>query len=130
MMWDNDYGWSAWLAMTVGMVAFWALLPGSGFPLCRGRGKTGGEAAKPLDCSTQGSPKATSTSRSTAHAVTCCAPVADQRHATVSLSSPAIGSNDSTVVSARLIGGVPRVGRLGGSQSARATATLRPPPWR
>jgi putative membrane protein len=26
MMWDNDYGWGAWLAMTVGMVAFWALI--------------------------------------------------------------------------------------------------------
>ena len=26
MMWDNDYGWGAWLAMSVGMVAFWALV--------------------------------------------------------------------------------------------------------
>ena len=26
MMWDNDYGWGAWLAMTFGMVAFWALI--------------------------------------------------------------------------------------------------------
>jgi putative membrane protein len=26
MMWDNGYGWGAWLAMTVGMVAFWALI--------------------------------------------------------------------------------------------------------
>lgn len=26
MMWDNDYAWGAWLAMSVGMVAFWALL--------------------------------------------------------------------------------------------------------
>jgi len=26
MMWDNDYGWGTWLAMSVGMVAFWTLL--------------------------------------------------------------------------------------------------------
>jgi putative membrane protein len=26
MMWSNDYGWGAWLTMTVGMVAFWALV--------------------------------------------------------------------------------------------------------
>jgi hypothetical protein len=26
MMWDNDYGWGAWLAMSIGMVAFWALI--------------------------------------------------------------------------------------------------------
>ena len=26
MMWDNDYGWGAWLAMSAGMVAFWALV--------------------------------------------------------------------------------------------------------
>jgi putative membrane protein len=26
MMWDSDYGWGAWLAMSVGMVAFWALV--------------------------------------------------------------------------------------------------------
>ena len=26
MMWDDDYGWGAWLAMSVGMVAFWALV--------------------------------------------------------------------------------------------------------
>lgn len=26
MMWDNEYGWGTWLAMSVGMVAFWALL--------------------------------------------------------------------------------------------------------
>jgi putative membrane protein len=26
VMWDNDYGWGAWLAMSVGMVAFWAIV--------------------------------------------------------------------------------------------------------
>ena len=26
MMWDDNYGWGAWLAMSVAMVAFWALV--------------------------------------------------------------------------------------------------------
>lgn len=26
MMWDNGYGWGGWLAMSLGVVAFWAVV--------------------------------------------------------------------------------------------------------